>query len=265
MIGGGLGRALRAVGAIALVGMVPTSAVAASILHTCDFGSTLCSTDTTTGVNTYVGGFGYGGTYGNAFDLNGVLYATTASNSLATVNLSTGAATLVGPLATNAYAIDFDSQGRLFMMGWNGGLYQVNPANGAGTLIGYTGVGDVMDIAFDSNDNLIATVSGILYRINPSTGSVIGTVGTNLGGELMGIMFDEFDTLWGTRHTSGSGLYTINPNTGVGTFAFGSSINGPHGGDIYVADAPATGSLTLVGLALVTALASRRSRAPRAR
>ncbi len=228
------------------------AASAAAIVQTCNFGNSLCSTDLGTGINTYIGNFGIGGTYGNAFDLDGTLFATTGANSLAKVNVTTGAATVLGGLSASAYAIDIDSQGRLFMLGLNGGLYQVNKSNGAGSLIGFTGVGDVMDIAFDSLDNLYATVNGILYRINTSTGAVVSAVNTNLGGSLMGIAFDSTDTLWGTLHIAGSSLYKINTNTGIGILAFSSNINGPHGGDIYTFTAvPEPNTLALISLSLL--------------
>ena len=103
-------------------------------------------------------------------------------------------------------------------------LYRLNKATGAATAIGNTGIYWTMDLAFDSQDHLYATVNGILYRVDVTTGAVVSSVSTTLGAGNMGIMFDENDTLWATLYTGNSGLYRLNPTTGVGTLVFGDNM-----------------------------------------
>lgn len=240
--------------ALLLFGFVSGS-YAATIYTTINDGRALGTVDTITGTKTTIGDFGYNATYGNAFDTDGTLYVTANSNKLATVNLTTGAATIVGNLLTYTYAIEVDSLGNLYGLGTNGLLYSIDKNTGAGTSIGNTGIGSMMDIAFDSNDNLWGVVNGRLYNINTANGSIISSVLTNLGGANMGIMFDENDTLWASLYTSNSGLYTLNTSTGVGTLVHNSGIYYPHGGDIYnpVPDESASIFLFSIGLLSLTA------------
>ena len=49
---------------------------AAVIYTTINNGTSLASIDTDTGDVTIIGPFGFGGTFGNAFDLDGTMYAT---------------------------------------------------------------------------------------------------------------------------------------------------------------------------------------------
>lgn len=228
---------------------------AAVIYTTADFGRTLATMDTSTGSTNVIGTFGPTSTYGNAFDLDGTLFATTSSNSLSTINKTTGTASFLGLLPEGMYSIEIDSSGNLYGLAWSGNLYNINKNTGSGILIGNTGIRSAMDLAFDSNDNLYATVGGILYEIDELTASVLNTTRISIGSSNMGIMFDEFDTMWATVHNSNSGLYTMDVNTGVATLQFATSLNGPHGGDIFIAatSVPEPSTLALLGLALLGA------------
>ena len=206
---------------------------AAVIYTTINNGTSLASIDTDTGDVTIIGPFGFGGTFGNAFDLDGTMYATLNASRLGTVDLTTGAATVVGNLPTNMYAIEFDSAGNLYGLGWNGFLYRLDKSNGSGSAIGYTGIRSTMDLAFDSGDRLYATVGGRLYQVDTGTGTQLSAIRITLGSANMGIMFDENDTLWATLYRRDSALYTLDPSTGVGTFVHNSRMYYPHGGDIY--------------------------------
>jgi hypothetical protein len=125
-----------------------------------------------------------------AFAPDGTLYAANFNtNNLYTVNRSTGAATLVGPLgfswimdmawnpANNTmYAIASASG----CVGTSSSLYSVNLASGAGTLV--TDIPSdncLMALAIDSANRLLATdfmSASPLFEINPANGNL-----TNLG------------------------------------------------------------------------------------
>ncbi len=257
--------------AIAFIALVSASGnlLQGQIIYQTVGGNSLATIDTQTGASNVIGSFGYGGTYGNAFDLDGTLYATTSSNTLSTVNLATGAATVLGSLPENMYAIDIDSQGVLYGLSWSGRLFELDKANGVGTLIGNTGIGNTMDIAFDSSDNLYATVGGNLYKVDKSTGSVLSTTAISIGGANMGIMFDANDTLWATTYTTNSGLYTMDVNTGFATLQYGGVGYYAHGGDFMMTSVipePATvGFLGIVGMGCYLMLSHRRRSAKNAR
>lgn len=234
------------------------NAAASLAYHTCDYGSTLCATNTVSGVNTAIGSFGIGGTYGNAFNTSGVMYATAGSSSLATVNLSTGAATVFAALPTFGYAIDFDTANRLFFYATNGHLYRLNASTGAVLSDVATGLFDVMDFGFDDQNNLYA-VNGDnkIYTINALTGAIVTSVATP-NANLMGLMIDENNGVWVTQHQGNAAMLRINMTTGAVAQSV-SSVNGPHGGDIFVAnDVPLPPSIALVGLALLALPLSRR-------
>jgi hypothetical protein len=254
----------RFIGVVAVL-LAASNAGAGTIYTTTNYGTHLAQINTSTGASTMIGAFGVGSTYGNAFDLDGTLYATTNSSTLARINLTTGAATILGALPTQMYAIDFDPLGNLYGFGWNGGLYRLSESNGSGVLVGFSGVLSMMDISFDAFGKLYGTVGGRLYTFNTSTGTVtsnIAIVGLASPGDIMGLMFDEANVLYATAHINSSPLYTINVSTGLATpVAATTGLNGPHGGDIYVAAVPESGAAgaVLAGIfALTVAALSRR-------
>jgi hypothetical protein len=261
---------LGSVAVVAALALAAGQSQAGLIYTTSDFGVSLATIDTTTSAGATVGPFGYTQTYGDAFDLDGTLYATAGVNTLATVNLATGAATVLGPLPTSMYPIDFDSQGNLFGLAYDGNLYRLDKTSGASLqLIGNTGVSSpsVMDIAFDSSDTLWGTVNGYLYTFDMNTAAVTSTTaitGVPTGaGSIMGLMFDEFDVLFATAHVSNSPLFTVNTSTGAATIVGYPGLNGPHGGDIYVTGAPPIpepASFALFGLGAVGLMAGAACR-----
>jgi hypothetical protein len=104
--------------------------------------------------------------------------------------------------------------------------------------VGFTGVTNIMDIAFNAAGQLFGTVSGGLYRFNPLTGQLMSAIGIQSNGfnasDIMGLMFDENDRLLATTYTSNSTLLQINATTGATSVIGSTGMFFGHGGDIFV-------------------------------
>jgi hypothetical protein len=228
-------------------------------------GTHLVTLDTLTGLGTVIGPFGYGATYGTAFDPLGNLYTIVdsyGSAALATVNLATGAATPVGA-GTGIFALmvmEFSASGTLYVGSWgDSNLYTLNTTTGAATLVGPSLAG-MMDFAFNSAGVMYATNSAGLYTIDTTTGAptfvapISGTDGCN-----MGIAFDEADNLYGTSWCAGdSPLWKIDTTTGAATLVGLTGIAYLHGGDVTPIPEPITLLTVGSGLAALGALRRRR-------
>lgn len=163
----------------------------------------------------------------------GVCYASTGNadgGRLLTIDLSTGAGTLIGPAvglgARPALAIN--SSGEIFVMdeGNFGTLHRIDATTGAQTFVGTESVfgGFTLGMAFDENDVLYGGSwnFGSFYTIDTATGAqtLIGPDGL----ALVGMAIDPSD---GTVYASTAGccsgsdppdlIYTINKSTGVVT------------------------------------------------
>ncbi len=186
---------------------------------------------------------------GIAYSANGTLYGLSISldqmsnpiGSLYTINPTTGASVLVGPLGlTSIYEGDlaFDpSSGVLYGVqddiNFNLYLFSMNPSTGAGTDIGIvTAVSncgavacDLSAMAFDSTGKLyiLDTGGSTLLTVNKSTGAVISSVGLSASG--LGIV---------------AGL-SINPASGTAYVATGNGTN-----SFYTLNL-STGAMTLIG------------------
>jgi hypothetical protein len=212
-------------------------------------GTTLYQTDTTNGVSTPVGSFGHTAVYGDAFSPGGTLFAMIDSytvSTLATVNLSTGAATPVGAPTgiPDLMGIEFAPDGTLYGAAWsNNGFYRINTTTGAATFIGSLGVGGtVMDLAWNPVNTTMYGISSsgpsgsLIYSINLSSGA--GTLVTNISGDncLMGLAIDSTGNFFATDWCStNSPLYGINTSTGALTNLGLTGISRPMGGDIAFA------------------------------
>lgn len=107
--------------------------------------------DVATGGVTLVGNTGQTGLQSLAFASNGTLYGWDIRKGLATVDTSTGSATLVNPSNPLANGIDiqslvFASDGTLY--GAREKLYKINTTNGTTTLVGSGGYSDIRGIEF---------------------------------------------------------------------------------------------------------------------
>ncbi|QDU49638.1 PKD domain-containing protein [Gimesia panareensis] len=215
-------------------------------IYTTYGGGRVGTIDSVTGSLSDIGAMGTPQTFATAFDTDGsgTLYTLvdgwSGNAHLATINLTTGAATPVaGPgTGTNMISLEVAADGTMYGIGYNDRiLYQIDKTTGAATAIGNTGIVGNMDLAFDSTGTLWATTGNHLWTIDTTTGA--STFQTNItgisSGSVMGIMFDSSDRLLATRFTVDSPLYAIDTTTGTATiistnttFAF------PHGGDILL-------------------------------
>jgi hypothetical protein len=170
--------------------------------------------DPGTGAGSVIGAFGYTNVTGLAFAPSGTLY-TDANGELATVNLSTGAATPFGA-ANGDSILAFAANGTLYGTALMGSRLQVlNTTTGVATNVGTTfGFSDIMDLAFSPQGVLYAVASlggssSYIYQVNTTTGA--GTLVATLNvPTLMGLTFDAAGNLYATNFVSNSTLYSVN-------------------------------------------------------
>lgn len=267
---------LRVVSVVFAMLLVASIAARADSLlfQTGNDGTSLYATNPTNGASTLIGNFGYGAVYGDAFAPDGTLYAMINSFSpsqLATVNLSTGAATPVGTPTgiSDLMGIAFAPNGTLYGASWGSNdLYTLNLTTGQATEVGSLGTdGEVMDLAWDSMNSTMYGLSSygsdgsVLYTVNLSTGA--GTVVTNISGDscLMGMAISGSGTFLATDYCSGnSPLYQINPSDGSLTSLGLTGISAPMGGDFQPTLTPEPPAVLLLGFGLLglTGLAARK-------
>jgi hypothetical protein len=178
--------------------------------------------------------------WGALYAMCGALFGT---QHLATINTTTGAATLFGTgvpgLAVMAMA--FAPNGTLYAVGDcnpNGtdcsagadptynSLYTVDPTTGAFTRIGSTGATEYfMDLAFDRSGNLFGVTSTLrpsyspatMYRIDTTTGAATKVVDLVGGTAVMGLSFGADGKLYATDFVARPGLYQIDMDNGFET------------------------------------------------
>jgi hypothetical protein len=141
------------------------------------------------------------------------LWVSTGGAGLATVDVATGATSLIGSTGTALTDIAFSPSGDLYGISFSN-LYKVNSGTGATTLVG--GLGSVSGTAnalvFGSDGTLYMAGSS-LYSVNTSTGaaSAIGAIGFQSGGDLAFIGGDLY------MASSGNQLVEVDVTTGVGS------------------------------------------------
>ena len=244
--------------------------------------------DPNTGVGTDIGSFQHDLRLASgAFDNDGQFYSIAllpgnTDSQLARVDTSSGEATLIGSsTGTFAVPLEVSDDGTMYTVGYlwpgvlgdNTNLFTVNKTDGQLTAVGPTEVTRPMDLAFDSQGTLWLVSGGDdgnhLYTLNPATGeatlkSTIAGVeeATEPGAEIMGIMFDEHDTLFATAYYSAnaefvSPLFSIDPASGMATVIGNTGFVNPHGGD-YAVPEPTSAVLSLLGSSICCLVRRRR-------
>ena len=141
----------------------------------------LYSINKTNAVSSLIGNLGISSN-SLVFDSSGTLY--TANSSLYTVNVLTGATTLVGN-GGDPYNSSGDLAfigGELFLSSFPGdNLMKLNLSTGAGTLVGGIGFSAVYGLATDNNIDLYGLSGTSVLNINITTG--VGTLGVNYAGQ----------------------------------------------------------------------------------
>ena len=252
---------ITAVLAVAL--LVAAGEIHAGEIHTSHaFGSQLGTINTATAAGTNIGPYNFGMFQAQtAFDANGGLHTlgifdfpTNIKTQLATVDISTGAATAVGaPMDGFLSALEIDSRNTGYAIRYVddslpiGGVptfYTMDITTAQLTAVGNSEIERAMDTAIDSKGNLwvVGGADGNrLYTVNPRTGAskfeaeVMGVAAATgiADAEIMGIMFNEEDVLYGTSFVANSPLFTIDTSTGATTVVGSTGFDFPHGGDIY--------------------------------
>tara|TARA_R110002111_G_scaffold46192_9_gene83258 strand:+ start:1223 stop:2041 length:819 start_codon:yes stop_codon:yes gene_type:complete len=216
------------------------------------------------GVGTFsdsIGGHGIGLAYNS---ITGVMYARSFDN-LYTIDIGTGATTLIGPSHNDITGLTFDSSfTTLYSISqYDGSFYSVNPDTGATTLIGNSGILTPLGLSTRSDGTIFGVnIYGRLYTIDPHTGA--STLITNgLPGGFSSIAFDADDILYGVK-IDGDFLGTI--DTSNGSFSQIGSGVGPQYTDVrgLVFAVPEPTSLA-ISLPLITTIYANRRRNGRAK
>jgi sugar lactone lactonase YvrE len=193
----------------------------------------LYSIDLSTGTPTEIGPTGQDDIEGLTLACDGTLYGVNRAaqseetpnqqpDQLITINKTTGAPTVVGPLSVSPAdaGLTFGTDGKLYMAEVNTGrFYEVNKTTAAVTDIGPMGGGvEITGLATRANGTIFGyDRSGDhfqLVTINRATGAA-AVVGPASDLNLIGLDFDAAGTLWGI---SGTGkIVTFNTATGADT------------------------------------------------
>lgn len=144
------------------------------------------------------------------------IWVVDSAGKLGTVNVNTGAASLIGNTGQSMYDIAFDPSGKLWgVSGYNNTLYSINTSTGASTAVGALGTG-INALVFGSNGTLYGASGGSLYSINTTSGAstLIGSGSYSSVGDLAFVGGKLFLSSYGS---STNGLWQLDTTTGAGT------------------------------------------------
>jgi sugar lactone lactonase YvrE len=242
--------AMRALGAAAVAAAVAGTASAAGTMWALDNSRNLYNVDINTGVATQVGSISSnaGTTGGLALDpTTGTVYLTSTSlDQLFTLDLLTGAATLVGDYGADVvmHGLEFDSAGNLFG-GSRATLFSIDKNTGGATAVGASGIPGIasfLNLGWNPDTStMYATHStdDSLYTIDLNTGAatLVGPLGYL--GTQQGLAWNpDNDTMYMIDNNTDS-LYTLDLQTGLAT-AVGATTIGNALGLLWVPDSGPT-------------------------
>ncbi len=142
-----------------------------------------------------------------------LLYLSTTTNQLGTVDSTTGAVSFIGNTSVFLSDIAFDSSGQLWGISF-GALYKVDKDTAATTLVGNLGsVSGTANALVFGADGTLYMAGNTLYTVNTGTGaaSAIGSIGFQSAGDLAFVGSTLF------MAASSSDLISIDVATGAGT------------------------------------------------
>jgi uncharacterized protein YjiK len=245
----------------------PLSTAHAGLLYAVQESSDkLFSIDTDTFITTEIGALGVSFNFGGmAYDPNSdTLYMIDGqtSNSLYTVNRTSGQATLIGASGVNnLFGLAFDSTNNVLygsQLDSPRGLFSLDTMSGSATSITAMSAG-IGGLAYDSNrDSLIGILdgSGNLYDIDRSTG--IQTFLAKMPTSNSGLAYDsDLDLFWDIDWNGN--LYSYDPNNNYAQTTILTGL-GAHDGLAYVSSVPVPAAVWLFGSGLIGLVSIMRRR-----
>ncbi len=214
--------------ALVLLGPALAQAAATPHLIAVDSSRALYEIDRTTGAKTSIGtvSANAGTTAGLTTGPANVVYLTSTSlDSLFTLDLATGTATLVGAYGDAAivmHGLEYvPSTDKLYgVSSHNNGLYDINRTTGVATLIGTSGLTSFTNLAWNSaTSTMYATNSGTdsLYTVNLATGAATLVGPLNGPTNPNGLTFDADAGVTFLVCNNTDSLYTLDLATGAAT------------------------------------------------
>jgi hypothetical protein len=141
-----------------------------------------------------------------------IIWVGDGDGTLGAVDVSTGAATVIGQMSQSMTDIAFDPTGNLWGI-TSGSLYQINKTTAATTLVGNYGAPALNSLIFGADGTLYAAGSS-LYKLDTATGAA-ALIGNGGGYSSSG----DLAFVGGNLYLSsvGDDLFMLNRTTGAGT------------------------------------------------
>lgn len=159
-----------------------------------------------TGINAPIAGLAYNSSSGTMYGLLGGMGTT---NNFVSINLNTGAATVIGSTGFAGGSLRFGPDGNLYGASSLGQIYQIDPTTGNSTPFTSFGSSAISGLAYDSAvTSSIATANLTISYVAPTVSNVTVTSPINE---------NDFATLSGDIGNPGSASLTLTVNWGEGS------------------------------------------------